>query len=415
MILRSKPPQIVLVTAGEQSRLTGGNLYNRQMLKALCDSPWFADVSIDKVAIPASFETGSIAPLSGDSAEWLQVELERLSPTVVIVDSIALVTCAPIVEWLRWQLGARVVALMHMLPSALAEATRATEAELRDFSPLPTGKGEGEGRTHSTLSDSFPARQAQDLNTLERSFLQSVDRIVAVSPSLRDELTRVGAPSDRIDVVLPGWDGYGAGRLDSEDARPPTGPDLPIRFLCVANWTAAKGIHRVIAAFGSLRVRGVNVALDLVGDEGTSSYARLVHDLAARHDVADRVTFHGVLPPSGVADRYRSADVFVLASRSEGFGTAFAEAMSHGLPVIAESVGALPWMVGLERGVLVPPGDGAALTVAMLGLASSPERRRTMGRAGREFVRGLPTWEYSGVRFADIVRVLVERGTAADQ
>src|SRR5262249_42071822 len=100
-------------------------------------------------------------------------------------------------------------------------------------------------------------------------------------------------------------------------------------------------------------------------------------------------------------------DVFILPSRSEGFGTVFVEAMSFGLPIIAESVGSLPWLVGSERGILVPPGDEGALAEAMRALVLDPARRRQLGCRGIAFARTLPSWAETGAQFTEIVRELL--------
>lgn len=79
-----------------------------------------------------------------------------------------------------------------------------------------------------------------------------------------------------------------------------------------------------------------------------------------------------------------SLDVFVLPSFAEGTPNGIIEAMAHGVPVIATNVGGIPDIVDAESGILVPPGDAAALADAMATLANDPKRRNEMGAAARE-------------------------------
>jgi glycosyltransferase involved in cell wall biosynthesis len=78
-----------------------------------------------------------------------------------------------------------------------------------------------------------------------------------------------------------------------------------------------------------------------------------------------------------------SLDVFVLPSFAEGTPNCIVEAMAHGVPVIASAVGGIPDMLDADCGILVPPGDPAALADAMMLLAGNPVRRNDMGAAAR--------------------------------
>ena len=79
-----------------------------------------------------------------------------------------------------------------------------------------------------------------------------------------------------------------------------------------------------------------------------------------------------------------SLDVFVLPSLAEGTPNGVIEAMAHGIPVIATNVGGIPDIIDAHSGILVPPGDAAALADAMAMLANDPNRRNEMGAAARE-------------------------------
>ena len=106
-----------------------------------------------------------------------------------------------------------------------------------------------------------------------------------------------------------------------------------------------------------------------------------LHSLSAELGVTENVKFLGVR--HDVDRLLAQADGFVLASRWEGFGLVFLEAMAAAKPVVATRVSAIPEVVEDNvTGLLVPPDDPAALAGALLELIREPARARQMGIAG---------------------------------
>jgi glycosyltransferase involved in cell wall biosynthesis len=156
----------------------------------------------------------------------------------------------------------------------------------------------------------------------------------------------------------------------------------PVRFLFVGRIGPQKGTDVLLEALSRLRSRRYDVTAVLVGDgESDTALAE-----ARRHPLVEQgvVTLPGRLGTARVGE-YRRADVFVLPTRSDSFPLAIVEAMAAGMPVIASDVGAISWMLEEGRsGVLVPPGDVAALEHAMARLAADSALRRTHGERARE-------------------------------
>jgi glycosyltransferase involved in cell wall biosynthesis len=101
-----------------------------------------------------------------------------------------------------------------------------------------------------------------------------------------------------------------------------------------------------------------------------------------------------------------ASDVFVLASRFEGYGMALAEAIAHGLPVVSTMAGAIPDTVPPEAGLLVPSDDAAALARALRRLISNPTERRRLATNARAAAVQLPTWQDSARLFADAIEIV---------
>jgi glycosyltransferase involved in cell wall biosynthesis len=178
--------------------------------------------------------------------------------------------------------------------------------------------------------------------------------------------------------------------------------------LCVANWNEHKGIVELLRAFTMLPEP--LCTLHLVGDEDADSrYAARVGELLARGDLAEKVVRHGPLPPEEVGAMYGAADMFVLPSMREAYGTVYGEAMAAGLPVVGWDLGNLAHLARQERdGFLLEPGNVPGLARAITKLSQDGELRDRMSHSARERADSFPTWNESADLFFSVLRALVE-------
>jgi glycosyltransferase involved in cell wall biosynthesis len=146
-----------------------------------------------------------------------------------------------------------------------------------------------------------------------------------------------------------------------------------------------KGHEVILDAAPSLLARVPGATILIVGDElaGDGSYRHALEARAATLGVAASVRFTG--HRADVASAIAAMDVVVVPSMEESASYALIEALLMGKGVVASAVGGLPDTVRHgETGLLVPPGDPAALSDAVVGLLADPVRRREMGRRGRQ-------------------------------
>jgi glycosyltransferase involved in cell wall biosynthesis len=154
-----------------------------------------------------------------------------------------------------------------------------------------------------------------------------------------------------------------------------------VTFGFAARLEHLKGPLILVEAFASVCERFVNSFLKVAGI-GSERQRAVARALAA--GVADRCDFLGAYTSMEEKSAFmRSLDVFVLPSLTEGTPNCIVEAMSCGVPVIASSIGGVADMITPETGLLVPPGEPAALAAAMNRLAADPLLRASMGRAAR--------------------------------
>jgi glycosyltransferase involved in cell wall biosynthesis len=176
----------------------------------------------------------------------------------------------------------------------------------------------------------------------------------------------------------------------------------------VGNWVERKGTLDLLDAFG--RLPPSLATLHLVGRTDVERrYGERVASALARPDLAGRVVVHGPVTREEVARLYRSADVFVLPSYREPYGTAYGEAMAAGLPVVGWRAGNLPHLAEHGReGLVLDPGDVAGLAAALERLADDPAYRERLGAAARRRAHDLPTWDDTAGLFFGLLRRLAD-------
>jgi teichuronic acid biosynthesis glycosyltransferase TuaC len=175
-------------------------------------------------------------------------------------------------------------------------------------------------------------------------------------------------PPERTLVVGNGVDLSRFRPLPRADQRRALGleADAPV-LVSVGGLCERKGFHRVMAELPALRQRHPGLRYLVVGGASPEGdWSERLRKLAAELQLEDCVVFAGAQPPDRLAQWLSAADVFVLATRNEGWANVFLEAMACGLPVVTTRVGGNaevvnePWL-----GEVVDFGDAVALQDAM--------------------------------------------------
>ena len=215
-------------------------------------------------------------------------------------------------------------------------------------------------------------------------------------------------PARRLAVVPPGRDVASAPSRDAGDLR----RGRRVALLCVANWIERKGILELLEAVA--RLPAETATLHLAGDDGVDRrYAGRVRRRLSAPDLSARVVVHGPLSRERVAELYAAADAFVLPAVREPYGTVWGEAMAFGLPVVGWRAGNLPYLADDGReGLLVAPGDIAALARALADLARYEPLRRRLGDAARRRASTRPTWDESAAAFFQAIRTVLQPAEA---
>jgi glycosyltransferase involved in cell wall biosynthesis len=247
------------------------------------------------------------------------------------------------------------------------------------------------------LDPGLDTTQADTFRATERAALAAAARVVVTSEATARIVTNdYDVPSQRVSVVRPGNDPVPLA---------PGSNDGVVRLLSVGSVVPIKGYDLLIAALATLA--DMPWRLTIAGDRtrNPAAAAQLDADIEA-HGLCDRVTVLGAVSPQRVNELFLASDVFVLASRFEGYGMALAEAIAHGIPVVSTRTGAIPQTVPAGTGVLVPPDDAAALAQAVRRLIGDSAERRRLAANARAAAARLPTWRDSARLFVGAVEAV---------
>ncbi|WP_051772956.1 glycosyltransferase family 4 protein [Saccharothrix sp. NRRL B-16314] len=237
---------------------------------------------------------------------------------------------------------------------------------------------------HLPLADEtgLPPAVAARLDAAERECLRAATTVVATSPSAARHLAaRHGLPE--VHAVAPG----------TNPAPLATGTDGVSRLLCVASLTPRKGHDVLVEALAA--VTDLPWTCAFVGPGRSTA----VRDLIARHDLADRIHLTGPLTGVPLDHAYAEADLFVLPSRAETYGMVVTEALARGIPVMASAV---PDALG-SGGLLLPPGDVAALARALRRWLTDDRWRRDLRVLAQTRRTGLSTWDDAAAALAAVL------------
>jgi glycosyltransferase involved in cell wall biosynthesis len=253
--------------------------------------------------------------------------------------------------------------------------------------------------------------EARVLEASERRALIAARRVIVTGSATVDMVVSLGVRRDAIAVVEPGTDPAplirrpAAGRRDGGPSAGGRPPDSALHMLCVATVSPGKGHEGLVRALAA--ARDVAWTLTCVGNLARHpATVERVRRLVAAEGLAGRVRWTGEVEPDEIEACYADADLFVLNTMRETYGMAVAEALAHGLPIVSTKTGAIGTLAGeagSEAGLLVEPGDLAALTRSLrLVLTDAGLRRRLRGGAERARLR-FDNWDTAAARMAAIL------------
>lgn len=246
---------------------------------------------------------------------------------------------------------------------------------------------------------------AARLEESERNALQLVRHVIVTSEFTRAALERYAVDPARISVIEPGTDAAqaSAGRVRAAieaGAR---------QLLCVASITPRKGHAVLIEALAGLRHLPWQLVCVGSMQRSPQTVQALQHQIQSVA-LGERVHLLGELDGPALEECFAAADLFVLPTHYEGYGMAVAEALAHGLPVIATRTGAIPDLVLPEAGRVVEPGDPDSLRTTLSEVLTDSDAYATLVEGARAARDRLPRWPEACLQAAKTLDAVRQQG-----
>jgi glycosyltransferase involved in cell wall biosynthesis len=331
---------LFLVVPGRLDTPTGGYLYDRHIAEGLRKRGW----SVAIRELDESFPHPTSSALS-HAAHVLRSLPDHAG---VLIDGLALGAMPEVIEHEASRL--RIAALVHL--------------------PL-------------AADVSIEPGTALQLEAGERRALSAAATIIVTGTATLSMLARYGIARDKLAVVQPGT-------ARAALARGSDGTVL--QLLSVGTLNRIKGHEILLEALRM--IPNENWHLTCAGSlERDPATVDLVHAALRRLELQERVTLVGELDSSALDGCYDRADLFVLATKQETYGMAVAEALAHGLPVVSTTTGAIPELVGVDAGLLAPPGNVEAFSGALARIIGDTELRARLSEGARRARGRLRSWD----------------------
>jgi glycosyltransferase involved in cell wall biosynthesis len=266
-------------------------------------------------------------------------------------------------------------------------------------SPAPEVLVPEAGRLRQVVLIHMPVGDADECEVL-----RAAAAVVTTSEWSRRRLEELHAlPPDRVHVAEPG--------VDAADLAPGTAAGDAL--LCVASVTPGKGHDVLLDALAT--ATDLTWLCACVGSlDRAPAFADRVRCRSWEGAMRDRVGFPGPRTGAELDRAYAAADLLVLASHAETYGMVVTEALARGLPVLATDVGGVTEALGhgedgTRPGLLVPPGDAAALGGALRSWLGDADLRVRLRRAARERRATLRPWAATTSAVAGVLATAVPR------
>ncbi len=347
--------RIGLLIYGELASVSGGYLYNRQLVSYLQRQ----GEQVEIISLP---QRRFGLQLTDNFKQSLLQAILALKLDVLIEDAMV----HPSMVWLNTRLLADhqlpVLALVHLLQSF----------------------------------EQHPGYSLWAYRALERYYFSRVSGIIANSQTTLAQLkTLVPAALPPQCVAVPSADHLPPVTITAQDLQQKALQSGALKVLVVGNVIRRKGLHVLINALGLMP--NIDVQVNVAGRlDMEPEYVQSVHQQLKSIGLEARVKLLGVITGQNLVELYHQHQLMVLASSYESYGIVYVEALQFGLPIIGTTAGAAKEIIQpAVNGYLIPPEDATALAEILTALHLDRSLLSTLSKTAWHSYQSYPRWDTS--------------------
>lgn len=342
---------VFFVIPGDVATISGGYGYDRKLIEGLRSQ----GIAIHLVSLGSSFPH----PTPQDSLDAAGILANFPKESIVIIDGLAL---GALSKKVIAKIKAPIVALIHH--------------------PL-------------AFEGDVSAERRTQLIERERENLKLASQVVVTSPSTAKLLTaEYGVPSELVTIARPG--------IDKETVSgKPVDPPL---ILSVGIQVPRKGHDVLLSALSKISHLPWQAAI--AGPVSDQAFGAKLIEMIDELGLHQKVKLLGEVSLNELKILYSQASIFALATRFEGYGMVFGEAMVNGLPIVSCRTGAVPDTVPEDAGVLVDPDDPDSFAEELGNILQNETLRAQLASGSAAAGAKLISWEQTSALVAQVLEDL---------
>ncbi|MFP4206382.1 MAG: glycosyltransferase family 4 protein [Spirochaetaceae bacterium] len=344
--------RVGLVLCGDLETVSGGYLYDRQLVEHLRRRG-------DEVAVVSLGQRRYGEGLLHNLSRRLAGDIAGMDVDLLLEDELAHPSLALLNRRLQARIRCPIVGVVH----------------------------------HLRCAEDHPPILRRLYEAVERSYLRSVDGLLCSSEATRREVQEVCRCRRPSEVAHPAGDRFRDLPEELEIAERAR-REGPMEVVFLGNLIPRKGLHVLLDAVARLPAGSVHLSV-CGSPEADRRYAEMMRRRVGELSIDERVSFRGGIADEDLAALLRRSHVLAVPSHLEGFGIVYLEGMGFGLPAIASAGGGARELVtdGVDGFLVGGENAAAAVSARLEHLARDRARLAEMGSAARRRYRRHPSWE----------------------